>query len=62
MARPNKSIPLMKFVATGVGLALCGVDTWLNAEHIAHVEGWASSLVGRCCRGLHRSVRRFASG
>jgi hypothetical protein len=45
MASHNDRIPLMKFVATGVGLALCGVDTWLNAEHIAHVEGWASSLV-----------------
>jgi hypothetical protein len=45
MASRTKTIPLMKFVATGVGLALCGVDTWLNAEHIAHVEGWASSLV-----------------
>jgi hypothetical protein len=45
MASRYKTIPLMKFVATGVGIALCGGDTWLNAEHIAHSEGWASSLV-----------------
>lgn len=38
-------IPLTKIVATGIGLALCGVEVWLNAEHIAHTEGWASSLV-----------------
>jgi hypothetical protein len=45
MARRYNRIPLTKFVATGTGLALCAVDTALNAEHIAHVEGWASSLV-----------------
>ena len=45
MARRSNNIPLMKFVATGVGIALCGVEFWLNAEHVAHVEGWASSLV-----------------
>ncbi len=45
MARRYNRIPLMKFVATGVGLALCCVDTWLNADHIAHIEGRASSLV-----------------
>jgi hypothetical protein len=45
MASRSNNIPLMKFVATGVGLALCGVEVWLNAEHIAQVEGWASSLV-----------------
>jgi hypothetical protein len=45
MASRYKTIPLMKFVATGVGSALCGVEVWLNAEHIARAEGWASSLV-----------------
>ena len=45
MASRYKSIPLMKFVATGVGSALCEVEVLLNAEHIAHVEGWASSMV-----------------
>jgi hypothetical protein len=45
MASRSNTIPLMKFVATGVGSALCGVEVWLNAEHIARAEGWASSLV-----------------
>jgi hypothetical protein len=36
---------IAKVVATGLGVALCGVETWLNAEHIAHAEGWGSSLV-----------------
>jgi hypothetical protein len=45
MASHTNNIPLMKFVATGTGLALCGVEVWLNAEHIAQTEGWASSLV-----------------
>ncbi len=39
------SIPLSKLTATGLGVALAGVETWLNSEHIARVEGWASSLV-----------------
>jgi hypothetical protein len=34
-----------KIVATGTGVALCAVEVWLNAEHIAHIEGWGSSLV-----------------
>jgi hypothetical protein len=45
MASSPNTTPVMKIVATGVGVALCGVEVWLNAEHIAHVEGWASSLV-----------------
>ncbi len=45
MATASHNTPAMKIVATGVGAALCGVEVWLNAEHIAHLEGWASSLV-----------------
>ncbi|MGA7329686.1 MAG: hypothetical protein WBX25_35700 [Rhodomicrobium sp.] len=45
MASRSNPTPFMKFAATGVGIALCGGDTWLNAEHIARSEGWASSLV-----------------
>ena len=37
--------PLMKPVATFVGVALCSVEVWLNAEAIAKVEGWESSMV-----------------
>jgi hypothetical protein len=38
-------IPITKIVATCLGVALCGVETWLNAEHTASSEGWGSSLV-----------------
>lgn len=34
-----------KIVATGLGIALCSVEAWLNAEHVASLEGWGSSLV-----------------
>lgn len=34
-----------KGVATVLGLGLCGVEVWMNAEHIAQTEGWASSIV-----------------
>jgi hypothetical protein len=41
----GENIPVAKVVATFLGAAMCGVETWLNAEHIAHAEGWLSSLV-----------------
>lgn len=34
-----------KMVAIGLGALACGAEGWMNAEHIAHAEGWASSLV-----------------
>lgn len=44
-SRSKHNTPIMKYVATGVGITLCGVETWLNAEHIAKTEGLVSSLV-----------------
>lgn len=41
----TERIPIAKIVATCLGVALCGVETWLNAEHTANAEGWGSSLV-----------------
>lgn len=34
-----------KIVATVLGVALCATEGWLNAEHVASLEGWGSSLV-----------------
>jgi hypothetical protein len=41
----NYPIPYWKFAATAGGAALTGAAVWLNAEHIAHAEGWESPLV-----------------
>jgi hypothetical protein len=41
----KSSIPLWKVAATAGGAALTGAAVWLNAEHIAHAEGWRSPLV-----------------
>ncbi len=41
----NTSIPLAKIAATSLGLALCGVESWLNAGYIAKSEGLASPMV-----------------
>jgi hypothetical protein len=45
MASRTHFITPYKVVAIGVGAGLVGLDAWLNAEFIAHTEGWASSLV-----------------
>ena len=37
--------PLWKIAATIGGAGLTASAVWLNAEHIAHAEGWGSSLV-----------------
>jgi hypothetical protein len=42
---PMQNIPFSKAVATAGGSALTGAAVWLNAEHIAASEGWASPLV-----------------
>jgi transposase-like protein len=34
-----------KAIATFFGFAIVGVETWLNAGHVAAIEGWMSSLV-----------------
>ena len=39
------AIPFWKIAATAGGLALTGSAVWLNAEHVAASEGWASPLV-----------------
>jgi hypothetical protein len=41
----TSSIPLWKAAATAGGASLTGAAVWLNAEHIATAEGWASPLV-----------------
>ena len=41
----KSSIPLWKAAATVGGASLTGAAVWLNAEHIAAAEGWASPLV-----------------
>ena len=41
----TSTYPIVKLVATALGIAICGVETWLNAEYIAQAEGWGSSLV-----------------
>jgi hypothetical protein len=41
----TSSIPLWKAAATAGGASLTGAAVWLNAEHIAAAEGWASPLV-----------------
>lgn len=38
-------LPIFKISATVGGAALTAAATWLNAEHVAHAEGWASPLV-----------------
>jgi hypothetical protein len=38
-------IPIWKIAATAGGAALTGAAVWLNAEHVAASEGWASPLV-----------------
>jgi hypothetical protein len=38
-------LPVFKISATVGGAALTAAATWLNAEHVAHAEGWASPLV-----------------
>lgn len=45
MAKRKDSIPTYKKVATTIGVLFCGVEGWLNAEHVAASEGWFSSLV-----------------
>jgi hypothetical protein len=37
--------PIWKVAATVGGVALTGAATWLNAQHVAASEGWASPLV-----------------
>ena len=41
----KSSIPLWKAAAIAGGVSLTGAAVWLNAEHIAAAEGWASPLV-----------------
>ena len=41
----KSSIPPWKAAATAGGASLTGAAVWLNAEHIAAAEGWASPLV-----------------
>jgi hypothetical protein len=40
-----QNIPLWRVAATVGGTALTGSAVWLNAEHVAVVEGWHSPLV-----------------
>ena len=42
---PMKPVAYWKIAATAGGASLTGAAVWLNAEHIAHAEGWASPLV-----------------
>jgi hypothetical protein len=41
----NDNRPVWKCAATIGGVALTASSLWLNAEHIAHAEGWQSPLV-----------------
>jgi hypothetical protein len=40
-----RRIPLDKVAATFAAVPLMAAETGLNAEHLAHVEGWMSTLV-----------------
>src|SRR5271157_4017098 len=44
-ATKQANVLATKIVATSIGIALCSVEVWLNAESVAKVEGWQSSLI-----------------
>jgi hypothetical protein len=41
----NNPTPIWKIAATVGGAGLTASAVWVNAEHIAHAEGWGSPLV-----------------
>jgi hypothetical protein len=45
MAKPHNKYPFYKLVATGLGAAMCGLETCLNAQYFARLDGWASPMV-----------------
>lgn len=56
------STPIWKTAATTGGTALTSVAVWMNAQHIAHAEGWGSPLVAAgvivtlCAEAMRRSA------
>jgi hypothetical protein len=45
MAKRSKQYPLFKITATLFGAVLCGLETSLNAQFFAQLDGWVSPMV-----------------